>query len=179
MLSSSGPSSRGASLRGQIAKPYLYFFLYIEPVSALVGAFFAFWQQQTYLDLTDAKSTSKDGISISTEIVLKQLSNLYLFFAMNEALVLRSTSDLKVWRTLLFCLLVADFGHLYSVSALGSEIYWRASIWNSIDWGNVGFVYAGAIMRLAFLARIGVAEQSRGGTIGQAQIHHGDRMKAS
>ena len=53
-------------------------------------------------------------------------------------------------------MLLADFGHLYSVKGLGLEIYWNALKWNKMDWGNVGFVYAGATMRMLFLAGVGL-----------------------
>lgn len=138
---------------------YHIFFLFIEPISALVGAYFSFFQQQTYLQLTHAASAPLTGIPLTTQVVLRQLSNLYFLFAFNEALVLRSTSDLRVWRTLLFGLLVADFGHLYSVSGLGSHVYWNASLWTAMDWGNVGFVYLGAMMRTAFLLGIGLPKE--------------------
>ena len=127
------------------------FFLYIEPIFALVGAYYSAIEPQVYLELTHAPTAPKYGIPTSTSIILTQLSNLYLLFAINEALVLRTTEDIKVWCTVLFCLLVADFGHLYSVSALGLQVYWDVASWNAIDWGNIGFVYVGAVMRISFL----------------------------
>lgn len=92
---------------------------------------------------------------------MSQLANLYLFFAINEALVLRSTSDLRVWKTVLFCLLIGDLGHLYTVRELGLPIYWSVSKWNAIDWGNIPFVYLGAAMRIAFLADVGLGVKRR------------------
>ena len=140
----------------RVASFYRYFFLYIEPISALFGAYYAFFQQQTYLDLTHSSSSPKQGIPTSTQVILAQLANLYLLFALNEALILRATSDLKVWRTVLFCLLMADFGHLYSLNSVGWFVYWNITRWNAIDWGNVAVVYAGATMRLCFLLGFGV-----------------------
>lgn len=99
-------------------------------------------------------------IPLSTSVVLSQLANLYLLFTINEALVLRSTSDLRVWKTVLFGLLVADFGHLYSLKELGPEVYWNVLKWNAMDWGNVGFVCAGATMRMMFLAGVGLNTES-------------------
>ncbi|TKA69590.1 hypothetical protein B0A49_05236, partial [Cryomyces minteri] len=84
------------------------------------------------------------------------LANLYLLFALNEALVLRSTSDIRLWRTLLAGLLIADFEHLYSVSPLGPDVYYKVTTWNAMAWGNVGFVYCGALMRIAFLSGCGL-----------------------
>src|SRR5277367_993392 len=135
---------------------YRLFFLTIEPISALVGAYFAHFQPQTYLQLTHASSAPSDTIPLGTQVVLTQLANLYFLFAINEALVLRSTSNLRVWRTLLFGLLVADFGHLYSVWGLGTGLYWKVHLWSAMDWGNIGFVYAGALTRITFLCGLGV-----------------------
>ena len=146
---------------GDIPLYYRSFFLFVEPCSTIIGAYYSCLQQQAYLDLTHAPSAPIGGIPLSTQIVLLQLSNLYFLFALNEALVLRSTADLRVWRTLLFGLLIADFGHLYSVRALGSEIYWNVAKWNAIDWGNIGFVYAGALTRISFLLRVGFSGQDQ------------------
>jgi len=90
---------------------------------------------------------------------LNQLGNLYLFFFLVEALVLRSTTDLAVWRALLTAMLLADFGHLWTVSPLGWEVYYDILNYNAIDWGNVPFVYVGAATRTAFLLGIGVEER--------------------
>ena len=56
----------------------------------------------------------------------------------------------------LFGLLLADFGHLASVGGvMGWEVYYRFWGWNSMYWGNLGFVYAGAAMRSCFLLGVG------------------------
>jgi len=98
-----------------------------------------------------------------------QLANLYLFFALNEALVLRSTNDKGVWRTVLSCLLVADLGHLWACRELGGSAnvagewfgyFWRVWEWNAMGWGNVGFVYLGMVMRVAFLMGVGMGSAS-------------------
>ncbi|KAI1393814.1 uncharacterized protein F4822DRAFT_424276 [Hypoxylon trugodes] len=138
---------------------YRTFFLIIEPISALVGAFYAHFRQNEYLAMTAHSSFVR--VPLGTSIVMSQLANLYLLFALNEALVLRSTGDLRVWNTVLFVLLIADFGHLYSVSSLGLWVYGDVSQWNAIDWGNVPFVYLGATMRIAFLAGVGLGPQSK------------------
>ena len=119
---------------------YTAFFLVIDPISALVGAYFAHFRPLDYLQMTHAASAPSYAatIPVSTSVVLSQLANLYLLFTINEALVLRSTSDLRVWRTVLFGLLMADFGHLYSLKALGSDVYWNVLKWNAMDWGKCG-----------------------------------------
>jgi hypothetical protein len=140
---------------------YRLFFLFIEPIGAIVGAYFAHFQPDEYLRLTHALSTPSP-VPLSTQVALSQLGNLYLFFAINEALVLRSTHDLRVWRTVLFGLLIGDLGHLYTCHPLGIDIYWSVMRWNAIDWGSIPFVYLGASMRIAFLAGVGLHGSSPG-----------------
>jgi len=144
-----------------ISNVYICFFLYIEPFSALTGAYYSFFQQRTYLELIHASSAPEGVVPVCIQIVLAQLANLYFLFALNEAMILRVTSDLKVWRAVLFCLLVADIGHLCSIKSVGWHIYWHVPSWNAIDWGNVAFVYAGASMRLAFLLGFGIGQSGQ------------------
>ena len=143
----------------EIATYYRLFFLTAEPISAVIGAYFAYFQPLVYLRLTHASSAPESDLPLGTEIALAQLSNLYLLFAINEALVLRTTGNLQVWRALLFGLLVADLGHLWSVNRLGVSIYWNILKWNAIDWGNIGWVYVGALSRISFLFGMGVVER--------------------
>lgn len=141
---------------------YSWFFLIIEPLSTLAGAYYAHFKPHQYLLLTHAPSSpypTPSDIPLSAHIALTQLANLYLLLALNEALVLRCTSDLRVWKVFLFGLLIADFGHLYSVKDLGWSIYWNVGAWNKMAWGNVGFVYVAAAMRMAFLRGWGLATE--------------------
>lgn len=142
--------------------PLLYrlFFMWVEPFSTVVGAYYAHFQPTTYLHLTHAVSAPPSDalLPLSTRVVLSQLANLYFLFTLNEGLVLRSTRDIRVWRTVLFGLLIADFGHLYSAYPLGFDMYWSFWKWNTIDWGNIAFVYCGALMRISFLLGLGLSD---------------------
>lgn len=143
-----------------IPLPYRVFFLWVEPAATLVGAFYAWFRPETYLQLTNSASApGLLGLPTATQIVLRQLGNLYLAFTLNEAIVLRSTVDLRVWRSLLLVLLIADVGHVYTCRPLGTGIYLDIINWNAIDWGNLGFVYCGATFRICFLAGVGLASK--------------------
>ncbi|GAD96690.1 hypothetical protein SMAC_06673 [Paecilomyces variotii No. 5] len=139
---------------------YRIFLLYVEPFFSLMGAFYAGERPRAYLQLTDLRSAPLMGIPVGTEVVLRQLANLYLLFALNEAIVLRVTDDVRVWRALLVGLLIADFGHLYSLLPLGLDVYWKVHHWTEMDWGNVAFVYFGAATRVAFLTGVGFSARS-------------------
>ncbi len=139
---------------------YRLFFLFVEPVAALVGAYYAHFRANEYRTLIDAASTRRWASSAApprgTQVALSQLAYLSFFFAVNEALVLRSTADLGVWRTVLAAQRVGDLGHLYASRPLGLQVYYEARAWNIMDSGSVPFVYLGAAMRIAFLLGVGL-----------------------
>ncbi|KAM3434740.1 hypothetical protein MY4824_005249 [Beauveria thailandica] len=144
---------------------YRFFFLVLEPISALVGAYFCQARQARYLTLLDAPSAAATTfttgvVPLGTSVALSQLASMYLFFALNEAVVLRSTGDLRVWKAVLAVLLLADFAHLYSLRELGPRIYVDVLGWNAGGWGNVPWVYAGATLRICFLAGVGMAKKA-------------------
>lgn len=167
-----GKVSARTTVAGPSTIPLLYrlFFLYIEPIATAAGAYYAALDQRAYMHLTvppsplEAVTGSGAGAGVSTResIVLYQLANLYFVFALNEALVLRATGDVRVWKVFLLGLLIADFGHLASVAQVGWEVYYRVWEWNEMYWGNLGFVYVGAAMRLCFLMGIGFASAAGG-----------------
>ncbi|KAI0076933.1 hypothetical protein K474DRAFT_1622039 [Panus rudis PR-1116 ss-1] len=148
--------------------PYRLFFLVIEPISALVGAYYAAGRPAEYLSLLSSTSLQQIPTTPPTPtlISLYQLSNLYLLFALNECLVLSSTSSLKTWRRLLLCLLIADFGHLATMWPLTLEkgvaaVYLNFWAWNAMEWGSIGFVYVGALMRISFLLGLGLSQRTK------------------
>jgi hypothetical protein len=141
---------------------YTFFFLYLEPISALVGAAAAL-VPSVYLSVLDRSSASESSAqtlqttSRAVSTAITQLANLYLFFAVTETLVLRAARHhVPVWRALLIAMLIADFGHLLAAWRLGMRQYWCLSEWDWMELGGVGFVYAGAATRILFLSGVGV-----------------------
>ena len=153
------PPQLGNTMNNVVPLPYRLFFLYVEPISALAGAYYAAAHQDDYLyDLVTPTMSqfTRTAVDTPTSMTLFQLANLYLLFALNEHLVLSSTSSLKTWRRLLACLLVADLGHLATMAPAGPEIFWSVWRWNAMAWGSVGFVYLGATIRICFLTGVGL-----------------------
>ena len=169
--------------------PYRLFFLYVEPVSAILGGLYAA-QPATYLSLLTLAPTSTTPLptiqsfkhlpassAVDTTAVsmsLYQLANLYILFACNEHFVLSSTNSLRTWRRLLMGLLIADFGHLLSMVPLALDsassasgggwtgVYLDITGWNAMLWGSVGFVYVGAALRISFLCGLGLRRRVPG-----------------
>ena len=105
--------------------PYKLFFLYVEPISALAGAFYAIFRPDAYLnDLVAPYFTPALPAPPSTPVYMSlyQLGNLYLLFALNEHLVLSGATSIGTWRRLLFGLLIADIGHLMTMAPAGAEV---------------------------------------------------------
>lgn len=140
----------------EIALYYKVFFLFIEPLFALFGAICAGLYPGHYLAMTEHLPSSIGILPLGVHVSLQQLANMYLLFTLNEALVLRVTTDQRVWRMLLLNLAIADIGHLISVASLGANIYCDITRWNAIDWGNIPFVYLGLTSRICFLMGYGV-----------------------
>lgn len=137
---------------------YSLFFLYVEPLSIFAGALIAFFLPRTYLNIVHANPNSRvlsdaHPIALETRVLLSQLANVYILFALNEALVLRSTSDGKVWRTMQSVLLIADFGHLCIVFGLGGDVWSSIGDLSAADWGKPLLFMT---LRIAFLLRIGL-----------------------
>lgn len=156
---------------------YRLFFLYIEPVSALVGAFYAGARPSEYLTYLSSSASSASVVQAPptpTLISLYQLANLYLLFALNEHLVLSSTTSRRTWRRLLFGLLVADIGHLATMVPLAQEkgfaaVFLNFWAWNAMEWGSVAFVYMGATMRSLFLLGVGLGGAGAAGKAAQGK----------
>jgi len=142
---------------GSFQLPLIYriFFLFFEPACAILGAYGAHVQSELYLSMMHPASASSP-LPTGTTMAMSQLANMYLFFGLNEAFVLRSTADLRIWRTVIGGMLVADLGHLYSCLPLGTHIYYSGWGTNFMNWGNIPFVYLGAAIRIAFLLGIGL-----------------------
>ena len=157
-----------------IPQYYQVFFLWVEPIITLLGAGAAAFFGHDYLVLTHAETTPSKilGVPIATTVALRQLANLYLAFAINEFFVLRATNDLKVWRTVLTTLLIADVGHLLACyPAGGFGQYYNVLGWNAMDYGNLAFVYVGATFRSCFLAGVGMGPK-RGRRAPRKSIKH-------
>lgn len=134
---------------------YRLVFLFVEPAVALVRAYYIHSRPGEFLAMTHAGS-AVGPVPTATVVALSQFGNLYLLFAVNLTLVLRSTGNLRVWRALLIGLLIADIGHLYCFRPLGASIYWDVTRWNILHLANIPLAYACAALRIAFLAGVGL-----------------------
>jgi hypothetical protein len=142
---------------------YKIWFLYFEPFAAVNGAYLLHFQPQTYLRMTHCPTADISPIPSSTLFIMDQLAAQFLCFALIEAFVTRTTSDVKVWKAIFCCMLVCDAACLSALRGLGgSEAYWVSPwLWDAVGWGNFGSSWAALILRILFVLGVGVPIKGR------------------
>jgi len=135
---------------------YKFVFLYFEPAGAILGAILLHFSPQVFLTGMAPTATS----TTSNQVIYDQLAATYLLFAFNEAVLLRVTNDLKIWKTLLTGILICDCVHLYgSWAALGPEMFWNPANWRWEDVVNLGSLWGQGALRVAFLTGVGLGKE--------------------
>jgi len=120
------------------AMPRLVFTV-IEPISLLCGWIPTLISPQWFIE-EQIPLTPSGAIGESAVLVAYQLGNCYLLLALVGLSVLLVTSEIKVVKSYLFALWLADISHV----ALTLFVLWQhrvleVSSWNAMTWGNVGF----------------------------------------
>ncbi|PVI03821.1 hypothetical protein DM02DRAFT_640360 [Periconia macrospinosa] len=138
-----------------IPLPYRILHLYLEPLMALNGAILCIFNPSLFL------STFSPTLRYthSSQIIYDQLAATYVFLAFVEGVVLRATTELRVWKTVLGGLLVCDVLHLLAGVRCMSEEGRLLGVreWRVEDWIAVGTLLGPAAVRVAFLSGVGFA----------------------
>lgn len=140
----------------QIPLPYRVLLLWFEPLAAFNGALLAHFTPTRYLNTMSAVAKYDP----SNQVIYDQLAATYFLFAFNEAIVLRLSSDLRVWKAMVLGILLCDIIHLYgSWSALGTEVFVSPWLWRPEDAVNLSMLYVPGAMRIAFLLEVGYGKK--------------------
>ncbi|CAF9914218.1 MAG: hypothetical protein ALECFALPRED_009499 [Alectoria fallacina] len=135
---------------------YRFLFLYFEPLGAFFGTIINILDPLRYLQSLSPTATAS-AYSPLTQPIYDQLAAHLLFFSWSQAVVLRSTDDVKVWKSLLFGMFLCDILHLFaSYRVLGPEVFFSPSLWRWEEWVNFVMLYGPGGLRLAFCAGVGV-----------------------
>jgi hypothetical protein len=145
---------------------YRAFFLYVDPVLCFSGIYLAFFDPSTYL-LNSTPSALVSKIDTTTAIpplpqfLVNTIGSFYLFIFSMEALLLRQSLtfpqglNVKVWRTVMFGILLTDLGLLYGGYRADAETLLDVTAWTKGDWTNNGVLALAIAMRTSFLLGIG------------------------
>jgi len=150
-LSLTGPSCTMA-VPVDIPFFYRFMFLWFEPFWAFNGAIMSALLPELYLKTMAPHATYNPQY----QVLLDQVAALYLLFAFNEAVVLRITGDVKVWKAILAGIVVCDVIHIYGTArALGPTMFLHPITWRSYDWFNICFLLGMAPVRLGLIFEVG------------------------
>ncbi|MCJ1247381.1 hypothetical protein MMC30_004595 [Trapelia coarctata] len=146
--------------------PYRLLMLYIDPILIFAGAVLQHFAPSFYLAHMSPHSTPST-YDPASQIVFDQLAASYVLFAWIEAVVLRSTNNLKVWKTVLLGILICDVLHLYGTWLTMGSLFWDLGAWTGFNWINIGTLALFGATRMAFLIGVGLDEK---GMAEQAKI---------
>ncbi|KAH8891402.1 hypothetical protein GQ53DRAFT_155367 [Thozetella sp. PMI_491] len=151
--------SAAQRLQRRISPVYRVFFLWVEPVAAFVGSVMGLATPDDYFDSMSPVATPLAQNPQFT-VVFNQLAATYFLFAFNEAVVLRTTSELKVWKAMLFGIACCDLVHIYATGlALGGlHTLVTPTVWRWQDWINLTMLYVPITMRIAFCLGVGIKD---------------------
>ena len=93
---------------------YRAIFLYIEPLMVTWAAFMGYYKPLELLSMLTRKTHDLKQPAPTIQMI-HQLSNEYLLVAVLQATVLRCTSERRVWKCFLACLLLADWVHFLNL----------------------------------------------------------------
>ena len=140
--------------------PLLYrlLFLYFEPFADLGGVYLTLTQPALYLSIYIPNMPST-AYTPFMQPIFAQLAGLLTLFAWSQAIVLRVTSDVNVWKAVLSGMVLCDSLHLYGMWAvLGTEVFLDLRRWRLEEWINFVMLYGPGGMRLAFCAGLGLGD---------------------
>ncbi|KAL8687752.1 MAG: hypothetical protein Q9218_006167 [Villophora microphyllina] len=150
-----------ASSHDHIALPYRIVFLYIEPIAAFFGTFVTLTDPSKYLQSLSPSATSAT-YSPLTYPIYAQLAGHLLLFSWLQAGLLRSSSEVKIWKIVLFGILMCDTLHLYGdYVGLGAKAFFDPRLWRWEEWVTFGMTYGPGAMRVAFCLDVGVGKEDR------------------
>ncbi|KAF4442449.1 hypothetical protein F53441_11735 [Fusarium austroafricanum] len=131
---------------------YRFLFLWFEPFAAFGGSILLWFAPKMFLNTMNPVAK----YAPDNKVIYDQVAATYTLFAFNEAVLLRSTNDLRVWRTVLIGILICDALHLYGSWAAIPNAFWNVGTWRWEDWVNLGSLWGQAAVRVAFLMGIGL-----------------------
>lgn len=136
---------------------YRLWHLWIEPWTALGGAYNLHWRPEQYFAFMPRTSR----YSAESQIVYDQLASTYLMFAAIELVVLRAADDLRTWKALVFALAVCDVGHMYAAWVeMGTADFFSPWLWQGKDTVTMVLTVAPFLLRLALLLQVGFVDNT-------------------
>lgn len=106
-----------------------------------------------------------------TAFLYTSLGGAWLYFAFVEAVVLRVTDDLFLWRVLCFGMLLSDFSFVYSlVQAVGGwGVFSDLAGWTVEEWADMAATAPMLLVRILIVLGIGFRSDTKRQQSGKAE----------
>jgi hypothetical protein len=154
------PQFAGAMAQLQVHPFYRLWFTWIDPLTLLLTSTTCFLDPAAALELIVPAEVSAFVPAQAT--LLHQTGILYLFVGTMFAVLLRASTDLKVWRIMQAATLGVDVA-LIATMFVSLETQRRLELgkWRGMDFVNLGFTVWVASIRTAYLTGVGGGRQGR------------------
>lgn len=140
---------------------YRVWFTWVDPLTLLPTVYALLTAPEFMMDSlipADMSSYNPDHA-----FFFHQLAALYTFIGIMLAVVLRATSDLRVWRIIIGAVLLVDIALLTSLyMSLEQQGRLELAAWRRQDWGNLLFTGWVTILRSLFLVGVGFGAERKG-----------------
>lgn len=140
---------------------YRTFFLYIDPVICLIGIYIFFFDHQAFLESGAPQSiTANAKLTPLIDFLLLCSGSYALFVFAMQILLLHQFKDapdglnLKIWRIVLFGILLIDLGLLVAMYTADPGI-WNVAGWGRGEWSNYSILGVVTVLRTSFLLGVG------------------------
>lgn len=137
-----------------IAIPTFYriLFTWIDPIVAIWGAYLDFFEPDMVLNSFIPNSARNPD----HDLLFQQLGGGMLNIAFVQAILLRYTNDIKIWKIIQAANLIVDIVMMYSLgAALMHQGRLSPADWRGEDWGCLGITGFATIVRIFFVAEVG------------------------
>ena len=141
-----------------ISPIYKYYFLYFEAPMALVGTALILVNPTRFLNGTlpyNTLVTHPLPLTPPVKMLLTNIAFLYAMIFVLEGIVLRASREKVVWKGILGAMLVSDVGHLWSLWEVDATRMGMLGAWTGDEWFNYGTLWAGTVLRVAFIYGLG------------------------
>ncbi|KAG7407012.1 hypothetical protein Forpe1208_v013348 [Fusarium oxysporum f. sp. rapae] len=140
---------------------YRIWFTWVDPLTVLPTVYALIFTPEFILDGLIPLSMS--AYNPDQAFLFHQLAALFAFVAIMLAVLLRISSDIKVWRVVIGGVLLIDIAILLSVFvSMKQQGRSELSMFRWQDWGNYLFTGWVAVVRALFLAGVGVGGVNKG-----------------
>jgi hypothetical protein len=131
---------------------YRITFNWIEPFFATAGALQAYFAPRSLQEIETPSITYSPNL----QPLFTQRTGLWLLLAFNDAVTLRATRDVRIWRLILAAGLFSDF--FYTLSILedrGATRFWNPLAWDVNDWITLVLTIPAMVIKASCVSGVG------------------------